>query len=81
MFETQNIMQRGFSPVGIRLDIMPKKYLSFSYAMDVDLNSQGQGGAQSVYMTLDSTQGTDSHAQLPGDSEPRSKRSRCSYEY
>jgi LPS-assembly protein len=57
MFETQNIMQRGFSPVGIRLDITPKKYLSFSYAMDVDLNSQGQGGAQSVFMTLDSTKG------------------------
>ena len=34
VFETQNIMRQGFSPVGIRLDIMPKKYLSFSYALD-----------------------------------------------
>ncbi len=57
VFETQNIMRQGFSPVGIRLDIMPKKYLSISYAMDVDLNSEGQGGAQSVFMTLDSTKG------------------------
>ncbi len=68
MFETQNIMQRGWSPVGIRLDLMPKKYLSFSYAMDVDLNSQGQGGAQSVYMTLDSTKGqtlTLSYQEIP----------------
>ncbi len=57
MFETQNIMQKGWSPVGLRLDFTPKKYITFSYAMDVDLNSQGQGGAQSIWMSLDSGTG------------------------
>ena len=57
MFETQNIMKQGWSPVGLRLDFTPKKYISFSYAMDVDLNSQGQGGAQSIWMSLDSGTG------------------------
>ena len=42
MFDTQNIMPLGFSPVGFRLDITPKQYFSISYDVDVDLNSKGR---------------------------------------
>ena len=55
--------------MGFRLDIMPKKYFSFSYNVDVDLNSAGQGGAQNLYMTLDSTKGqvvVISYQDIPG---------------
>ena len=43
--------------MGIRLDIMPKRYLTLSYDLDMDLTSGGQGQAQNLYMTLDSGKG------------------------
>src|SRR5208283_2978560 len=69
IFLTQNVMRQGLSPVGFRLDITPKKYFSISYNVDVDWNSAGQGGAQSLYMSLDSGKGqvvTISYQDIPG---------------
>ena len=57
MFDTTNVMRQGFSPVGFRLDVMPKKYLTFSYDLDQDFTPGGEGNAQSLYMTLDSGKG------------------------
>ena len=69
IFLTQNVMRQGLSPVGFRLDITPQKYFSISYDVDVDWNSTGQGGAQSLYMSLDSGKGqvvTISYQDIPG---------------
>ncbi len=57
IFTTNNITPKGFSPVGIRLDVMPKKYLTLSYDVDVDLTGIGQGEAQDLSLTLDSGKG------------------------
>ncbi len=57
LFDTNNVMRQGFSPVGFRVDIMPKRYLSVSYDLDMDLSSTGQGKAQDLFMTFDSTTG------------------------
>ncbi len=57
LFDTTNAMREGFSPVGFRLDLLPKRYLTFSYDLDLDLLSGGKGQAQSIYMTLDSGRG------------------------
>ncbi len=46
LFDTTNVMRQGFSPVGFRLDIMPKQYLTLSYDLDWDFSSAGQGKAQ-----------------------------------
>jgi LPS-assembly protein len=56
LFNTQ-VMKDGLSPVGLRLDVMPRKYITLSYDLDLDWNSTGQGNAQDLYMTLDSGQG------------------------
>ncbi|MHC1727377.1 MAG: LPS-assembly protein LptD [Syntrophobacteraceae bacterium] len=55
-FSTQ-VMDEGFSPVGIRLDIIPRKYLTLSYDADFDWNGTGEGNAHDFYMTLDSGKG------------------------
>ncbi|MGA2226185.1 MAG: putative LPS assembly protein LptD [Syntrophobacteraceae bacterium] len=57
IFITQNVMRQGLSPVGFRMDITPIKYFSISYNVDVDWNSAGQGGAQSLFMGIDSGKG------------------------
>ena len=57
-FDTNNVMRQGFSPVGFRMDIMPKRYLTVSYDLDLDLSSSGQGKAQALYMTYDSSSGS-----------------------
>lgn len=56
-FNTTNITPKGFSPVGMRLDIMPKKYLTVTYDVDVDLTGIGQGEAQDLALTFDSGRG------------------------
>ena len=56
LFNTQ-VMKEGLSPVGVRLDVMPRKYVTLSYDLDLDWNSSGQGNAQDLYMTLDSGKG------------------------
>lgn len=56
LFDTQ-VMKDGFSPVGIRLDILPKEYITLSYDVDFDYNNTGQGDAHDLYMTLDSGRG------------------------
>jgi LPS-assembly protein len=57
LFDTNNVMRQGFSPVGFRLDISPKKSVTVSYDLDLDLSSAGQGKAQNLFMTLDSGTG------------------------
>ncbi len=57
LFDTFNVMREGFSPVGFRVDMMPRQYLTVSYDLDVDLSSSGQGNAQGLYMTYDSRAG------------------------
>jgi LPS-assembly protein len=57
LFDTTNVMREGFSPVGFRMDIMAKRYLTLSYDFDLDLSSAAQGRAQSLYMTYDSGAG------------------------
>jgi LPS-assembly protein len=57
LFDTNNVLREGFSPVGFRMDIMPKRYLTLSYDLDLDLTSAGQGEAQNLYMTFDSAAG------------------------
>jgi LPS-assembly protein len=58
LFDTNNVMRQGFSPMGFRMDIMPKKYLTFSYDLDEDLSRSGQGQAQCLYTTYDDGSGT-----------------------
>ena len=57
-FDTNNVMRQGFSPVGFRLDIMPQRYITASYDLDMDLSSSGQGRAQALYMTYDDSSGS-----------------------
>ncbi len=58
IFETTDLtLPNGFSPMGFRLDIMPKQYLTLSYDVDVDVTGIGQGEAQDLYLTLDSGMG------------------------
>lgn len=54
---TTPVMEDGFSPVGIRLDILPKKYLTLSYDANFDWNETGLGNFHDLYMTLDSGKG------------------------
>jgi len=53
IFETNNIKPLGWSPVGFRLDIMPKRNFTISYDVDVDLTGIGQGEAQDLYVVYD----------------------------
>jgi LPS-assembly protein len=56
LFDTGAIKD-GYSPVGIRLDIMPKRYLTLSYDANFDWNGSGQGDTQDWFATLDSGDG------------------------
>jgi len=57
LFDTNNIMKEGFSPVGFRLDVFPSKHLTLSYDLDLDLSAAGQGKAQGLFLTYDTTTG------------------------
>jgi LPS-assembly protein len=57
LFDTFNVMREGFSPVGFRMDVMPQKYLTVSYDLDVDLSSSGHGNAQSLFLSYDNRTG------------------------
>jgi len=57
LFDTNGVEREGFSPVGFRLDIMPQKYLTVSYDLDMDLSSTGHGQAQDLTVLFDSTTG------------------------
>jgi LPS-assembly protein len=57
LFDTNNVQREGFSPVGIRLDITPKRNLTVSYDLDLDLSSSGQGKAQGLYLNYLSNSG------------------------
>jgi hypothetical protein len=50
-------MREGFSPVGFRMDIVPRQYLTVSYDVDVDLSSSGQGNAQGLFLSYDNRTG------------------------
>ncbi|SPF45001.1 Organic solvent tolerance protein [Syntrophobacter sp. SbD1] len=68
MFDTDNIMKQGFSPIGFRLDVKPRKYVTVSYDLDLDLSTAGQQRAQDFSLTYDSTVGhivTVTYAQVP----------------
>ncbi|MFZ2445344.1 MAG: LPS assembly protein LptD [Syntrophobacteraceae bacterium] len=56
LFNTR-ALDEGMSPLGLRLDIMPKKYITLSYDADYDWQSTGEGNSHDVYMTLDSGKG------------------------
>jgi hypothetical protein len=51
-------MREGFSPVGFRVDLTPKQYLTVSYDLDVDMSSSGQGNAQGLFLTFDNRTGS-----------------------
>ena len=51
------VMKEGLSPVGIRLDLTPKNYLTLSYDADFDLASSGEGNSHDLFLTLDSGKG------------------------
>ncbi|MCE5334017.1 MAG: LPS assembly protein LptD [Desulfobacteraceae bacterium] len=55
-FDT-DIMKEGFSPVGLRLAVQPKQYITLSYDVDLDYKSTGQGNSHDLYMILDSSKG------------------------
>lgn len=57
LFDTNGVMREGFSPVGFRLDVMPKKYLTVSWDLDMDLSSDSRGRAQDLSVAYDSTTG------------------------
>jgi len=57
LFDTNALMPEGFSPVGFRLDVFPYKNFTLSYDLDLDLSSSGQGKAQGLFLTYDSTTG------------------------
>ncbi|HIJ75103.1 MAG TPA: LPS-assembly protein LptD [Deltaproteobacteria bacterium] len=57
LFDTFNVMREGFSPVGFRMDIVPRQYLTVSYDVDVDLSSSGQGNAQGLFLSYDNRTG------------------------
>jgi hypothetical protein len=56
-FDTNNVMRQGFSPVGFRMDLMPRRYLTVSYDLDLDLASAGQGKAQGLFLNYDNGSG------------------------
>ena len=56
-FETNNLLRTGFSPIGFRLDILPKRYLNLSYNVDWDLSSGGPARAQDLFLAFDSLTG------------------------
>lgn len=56
LFDTNNLMKKGFSPVGFRMDIMPKKYLTLSYDLDWDFKTSGVS-AEDLYATFNSGAG------------------------
>ncbi len=56
LFDTQ-VLKEGFSPVALRLDVMPKKYLTLSYDVDLDIKGTGQGNSHDLYMIADSGKG------------------------
>ncbi len=56
LFKTE-VMNTGFSPIGVRLDLTPRPFVTFSYDADLDLQSTGQGDAHDVSMTLNSGRG------------------------
>ena len=57
LFDTFNVMREGFSPVGFRVDLTPRQYLTVSYDLDVDMSSSGQGNAQGLFLTFDNRTG------------------------
>ncbi len=56
LFKTE-VLKTGFSPVGIRLDLSPLRWATFSYDADFDLQSTGQGDAHDVSMMVTSGRG------------------------
>lgn len=56
-FFTTRVMDEGLSPVGLRFDLMPIKYITLSYDADFDLRSKGDGNSHDFYATLDSGKG------------------------
>ncbi len=56
-FFTTNFMDEGFSPVGLRFDLMPLKYITLSYNADLDFRSKSQGDLHDFFVTLDSGKG------------------------
>ncbi|MEN6439800.1 MAG: LPS assembly protein LptD [Syntrophobacter sp.] len=54
---TTRILDDGPSPVGVRFDLMPQKYITFSYDADLDWLGTGEGNAHDMFMTLDSGKG------------------------
>lgn len=57
VFDTNVPMTDGFSPIGIRLDVLPTRYLTVSYDYDVETRHEGLGKAQDLFATYDSTTG------------------------
>lgn len=56
LFNTQ-VMEKGFSPIGFRLDIMPRRYLTLSYDADYDVRAEGDGTSHDLYVIVDSGKG------------------------
>ncbi len=56
-FFTTRVMDEGLSPLGLRFDLTPLKYISLSYDSDLDFRSKGQGDLHDLYVTLDSGKG------------------------
>jgi hypothetical protein len=50
-------LNEGFSPIGIRLDLMATPYLKLSYDTDIDWRDSQGGSSQDFYVTLDSGKG------------------------
>jgi LPS-assembly protein len=48
--------ERGFTDLGLRLDLTPKKFVTFSYDLDVSLD-QGMASVHDVYLTYKSGRG------------------------
>lgn len=54
---TTGVLDDGPSPVGLRLDITPLKYITLSYDADLDWLNTGEGNAHDLFLTLDSGKG------------------------
>jgi LPS-assembly protein len=53
-FNTQ--AQKGFSDVNVRMDLMPKRFITLSYVTDI-APDEGEANRQTAYVTLDSGKG------------------------
>jgi LPS-assembly protein len=57
LFDSETLMPKGFSPLGLRLDLMPIQHFTLSYDLDWDTRSGGKLQAQDIFATYTNSPG------------------------